>query len=174
MMTGIRAIRTEADYDWALSEIEPYFEDEPVPGTPEAERFDILAALIEVYEAKHWPIEAADPVETIRRTMELTGRTQADLGELFGSRSRASEVLNRRRPLTIGMVYKLSEAWRIPAETLIRPYHTETEQSQGRAPVKVDVTKRRASAGKAGTAFSGRAKAAASPRRKPKRLEEQV
>jgi len=172
MMTGIRAIRTEADYDWALAEIEPYFEDEPGPGTPEAERFDILAALIEVYEAKHWPIEAADPVETIRRTMELTGRTQADLGELFGSRSRASEVLSRRRALTIGMVHKLSEAWRIPAEALIRPYHTETEQSHRRAPARVAVTKRRASDGKVGRAFSGRAKAAVSSRRKPRRQEE--
>lgn len=60
-MKNIRAIRTEADYDWALAEIERYFLKEPEPGTPAAERFDVLAALIDAYEAKHWPIEPADP-----------------------------------------------------------------------------------------------------------------
>ena len=60
-MKNIRAIRTEADYDWALAEIEQYFLKEPEPGTAAAERFDVLAALIEAYEAKHWPIEPADP-----------------------------------------------------------------------------------------------------------------
>ena len=60
-MDNIRAIRNEADYDWALSEIERYFLNEPEPGKPEAERFEVLAALIEAYEARHWPIEPADP-----------------------------------------------------------------------------------------------------------------
>ena len=65
-MKNIRAIRTEADYDWALAEIEQYFYAEPDPGTPAADRFDVLATLIEAYEAKHWPIEPADPNEAIR------------------------------------------------------------------------------------------------------------
>ncbi|MGQ0484283.1 MAG: transcriptional regulator [Hyphomicrobiales bacterium] len=59
MMMDVRAIRTEADYDWALREIARYFDAEPVSGSPEAERFDVLAALIEVYEARHWPVDRA-------------------------------------------------------------------------------------------------------------------
>jgi HTH-type transcriptional regulator/antitoxin HigA len=119
----IRAIRTEADYDWALKEIEPYFENEPEPGTPEADRFDVLASLIEVYEDKHWPIEPADPIEAIKFQMERSGRRQADLGRLIGSRSRASEIMARKRHLTMDQAYKISTEWGIPAEVLIRPYH---------------------------------------------------
>jgi HTH-type transcriptional regulator/antitoxin HigA len=124
-MENIRAIRTEADYDWALAEIEQYFLKEPEPGTAEADRFDVLAALIESYEAKHWPIEPADPIEAIRYKMEVAGLKQADLAELLGSASRASEILNRRRALTTEMVFKISRQWHIPAESLVRPYHLE-------------------------------------------------
>jgi len=124
-MKNIRAIRTEADYDWALAEIERYFLKEPELGTPAAERFDVLAALIDAYEAKHWPIEPADPIEAIRYKMEVAGLKQADLAELLGSASRASEILNRRRALTTEMVFKISSQWRIPAESLVRPYHLE-------------------------------------------------
>jgi HTH-type transcriptional regulator/antitoxin HigA len=122
MQMEIRAIRNEADYDWALAEIEPYFEQQPAPGSPEADRFDVLAALIKVYEDEHHPIEAPDPVETIREWMALRGLRQSDLATLFGSKSRASEVLNRKRPLTMEMVFKLSRDWGIPAEALIAPY----------------------------------------------------
>ena len=122
MQMEIRAIRNEADYDWALAEIEPYFEQQPAPGSPEADRFDVLAALIKVYEDEHHPIEAPDPVETIREWMALRGLRQSDLATLFGSKSRASEVLNRKRPLTMEMVFKLSTDWGIPAEALIAPY----------------------------------------------------
>jgi HTH-type transcriptional regulator / antitoxin HigA len=122
MQMDMRAIRTEADYDWALAEIEPYFERQPEPGSPEADRFDVLAALVKVYEDQHHPIEAPDPVETIREWMALRGLRQSDLAALFGSKSRASEVLNRKRPLTMEMVFKLSRDWGIPAEALIAPY----------------------------------------------------
>ncbi|WAJ31545.1 helix-turn-helix domain-containing protein [Antarcticirhabdus aurantiaca] len=121
----LRALRTEADYDWALSEVAAYFEREPVRGTPEAERFDVLSDLIAAYEARHWPIEAPDPVEAIRETMERHGFTQSDLAALLGSRSRASEVLRHRRPLSMDMAYRLSTEWKIPAEVLIRPYRIE-------------------------------------------------
>ena len=84
-MKNIRAIRTEADYDWALAEIEQYFLGEPEPGSPSAERFDVLAALIEAYEARHWPIEPSDPIEAIRYKMEVAGLKQSDLAELLGS-----------------------------------------------------------------------------------------
>lgn len=97
-MRNIRAIRNEADYDWALAEIAHYFENQPAPGTVGADRFDVLASLIEAYEAKHWPIESTDPVEAIEYRMEISGYTQKDLSEFIGSRSRASEILKRKRP----------------------------------------------------------------------------
>ncbi len=122
-MKNIRPLRTEADYDWALAEVEPYFDDPPAKGTAEADRFDVLAAVIEAYEAKHWPIEPADPIDAIRYRMQTAGYTQADLARLLGSRPRASEIMNRKRALTLPMAYKLHREWNIPAETLIRPYH---------------------------------------------------
>jgi len=117
----VRPIRTEADYDWALKAIEPYFQLEPKRGTPEADRFDVLAALIEAYEARHWPVEPPDAVEAIRFRMEMGGFGQADLARLFGSRSRASEILRRKRPLTLEQAWKLHHEWQIPAESLLRP-----------------------------------------------------
>ena len=125
-MDNIRPIRTEADYDWALAEIEQYFRVEPTPSSAEADRFDILADLIGAYEARHWPIDPPDPVEAIRYRMQTGDYSQKDLADLLGSRSRASEVLSRKRPLTVGMVYKLSTQWRIPAEALIGPYRPES------------------------------------------------
>lgn len=127
-MNDIRAIRTETDYEWALSEVEQYFENEPEPGSADSDRFDVLSTLIEAYEADHWPIEAADPVETIKYAMEITGHTQNELASLLGSKSRASEILNRRRALTLSMVNKLHAEWHIPAEALIKPYHLDTDQ----------------------------------------------
>jgi HTH-type transcriptional regulator / antitoxin HigA len=121
MQMDIRPLRNEADYDWALAEIAPYFEAEPVPGTAAADRFDVLAALIAEYEARHWPIEAPDPVAAIRARMEQAGYTQADLAHLLGSRSRASEILARRRGLTMEQARRLHEVWHIPAEALIQP-----------------------------------------------------
>lgn len=118
---AIRPIRTEADYDWALKEIEPYFEREPKRGAPEADRFDVLATLIEAYEAKHWPIGPPDAVEAIRFRMGQTGLGQADLARLLGSRSRASEILRRKRPLTLEQAWKLHREWHIPAESLLQP-----------------------------------------------------
>ena len=125
MRMNIRPLRTEADYDWALTEIEPYFAHPPTLGTPDAERFDVLAALIGDYETKHWPIDAPDPVSAIRARMDQAGYTQADLAALLGSRSRASEILARRRGLTMEQAYRLHHEWHIPAEALIRPLQPE-------------------------------------------------
>ncbi|WP_152012508.1 MULTISPECIES: helix-turn-helix domain-containing protein [unclassified Bosea (in: a-proteobacteria)] len=119
----IRAIRTEADYAWAVDEIARYFDDQPTPGTPEAARFDVLADLLKVYEDRHHPIEAPDPVEMIKQWMELRQLTQRDLAALIGSKSRASEILNRKRALTMEMVFKLNREWHIPADILVAPYH---------------------------------------------------
>ena len=125
-MRNIRAIRSEADYDWALAEIARYFENQPEPGTEAADRFDVLASLIEAYEAKHWAIEPTDPIEAIEYRMEISGYTQKDLSALIGSRSRASEILKRKRPLTMQMAHKLSVDWNIPAEVLLKPYHLDS------------------------------------------------
>jgi len=80
----IRPLRSEADYDAALEQIERYFENEPEPGTPEADRFDLLALVIEDYERKRWPIEPPDTIDAIHYRMETGGYTQADLAQLRG------------------------------------------------------------------------------------------
>ena len=93
-----------------------------VAGTSEADKLDILATLVERYEGSHWPIPEGDPVEIIRFMMDQRGQSQSDLAQLFGSAPRASEVLNRKRALTMEMVWKLNREWHIPAELLIKPY----------------------------------------------------
>jgi HTH-type transcriptional regulator / antitoxin HigA len=117
----IRPLRSEAEYDAALKEIERYFENEPKPGTPDADRFDLLAMIVEDYEGKHWPIEPPDTIDAIRYRMETGGYTQADLGRLFGSRQRASDILTGKRRLTMTMAWRLHHEWGIPAEALIAP-----------------------------------------------------
>ncbi len=119
-MMDIRALHSEADYDWALAEIERYFDSPPAKGTVAADRFDVLADLIEAYERRCWPIEPAEPVDAIRFAMERKGLTQSDLASLLGSRSRASEVLSGRRGLTPSMMAKLHRQWGVPAESLLR------------------------------------------------------
>ena len=133
MDMDIRPIATEADYDWALTEITLYFEQEPKQGTPEAERFDVLAALIEHYEAKHWPIEAPDAVEAIRFRMEQGGFNQADLGRVLGSRSRASEVLSRKRELTLEQIQALHREWKLPLEALMKTSSTINQTAHAEA-----------------------------------------
>jgi HTH-type transcriptional regulator/antitoxin HigA len=119
----IRPIRTDEDHRAALAEIEACWG--AAEGTVEGDKIEVLVALVELYEAKRWPVEAGgnfDPIDVLRYAIEELGHTQADLGELLGSRSRASEILSRRRPLTVEMIHKISEAWRIPADLLVRPY----------------------------------------------------
>lgn len=115
----VHPIRTEADYDEALAEIEQYFDNEPGLGSPEADRFDVLAALIAAYENEHWPIEPPRAVDAIRMVMESKGYTQADLAALLGSRSRASEILSGKRGLTMDQARRLHREWQVPAESLI-------------------------------------------------------
>ena len=117
----IRPLRSEAEYEAAVDEIEQYFEKEPKSGTSAADRFDLLALVIEDYERKHWPIEPPDPVEAIRYRMQTGNLTQTDLGRLLGSRQRASDVLARKRTITLEMAWKLHREWGIPAEALLFP-----------------------------------------------------
>ncbi|NLS20215.1 type II toxin-antitoxin system HigA family antitoxin [Rhizobium sp. P40RR-XXII] len=122
-MDNIRAIRNDADLAWAIAEVAAYFNDQPEIGTEEADRFDVLSTLIEAYEDAHYPIEAPEPIELIKAHMDMFGRTQADLAVLFDSRSRASEILNKKRALTVDMIRRLHKAWGIPVECLVEPYH---------------------------------------------------
>jgi HTH-type transcriptional regulator / antitoxin HigA len=125
----IRPLRSEADYDAALEQIDPYFENEPKPGTPAADRFDLLTLIVEDYERKRWPIEPPDTIDAIRYRMETGGYSQADLGRQLGSRQRASDILTGKRPLTMRMAWKLHRAWDIPAEALIAPPRTRGRKS---------------------------------------------
>lgn len=125
-MENIRPIRNDEDLEWAIGEVARYFEHEPTPGSPDAERFDVLSTLIEAYEDKHYPIETPDPISAIVSHMEMRGLKQGDLAKVLGSASRASEIVNRKRMLTVDMIQRLHTQWKIPAETLIRPYHLAT------------------------------------------------
>lgn len=120
-MKTVRPLRSEGDYDAALAEIARYFAREPSPGSAAADRFDLLALVIGDYERRHWPIDPPDPVAALRYAMETRGLTQADLGRLVGSRQRASDILNRKRPLTMRIAWLLHREWGVPAEALIRP-----------------------------------------------------
>ncbi len=116
----IRPVRNDADYQAALAEIETLFSARP--GTPEGDRLDILVTLVEAYEARHMPIAAPDPVAMIEYILESRGLTRRDLEPYIGSRARVSEVLNRRRALTLEMIRKLHQGLGVPAEVLIQPY----------------------------------------------------
>lgn len=117
----IRPIRTKADYQSALREVSAYFDHEPKPGTPEGDRFEVLLTLVEAYEAKHYPIDLPDPVEAIKFRMEQGGLTPKDLVPAIGRLNRVYEILARKRPLSLNMIWRLHEKFGIPAESLIRP-----------------------------------------------------
>ena len=116
----IKPIRSEAEYDKALAAIDRLMG--AAPDTPESDRLEILVTLVEAYEARRWPIEAPDPVSVIEHVMEARGLRQQDLAALIGSQPRASEVLNRRRLLTLPMIRTLSAAWDLPVDLLVREY----------------------------------------------------
>lgn len=117
----IRPIHTDADYQAALREVAPYFETEPETGSPDGDRFEVMLTLIEAYEAKCFPIDLPDPVEAIKFRMDQAGLTPKDLQPMIGRLNRVYEVLNRKRPLTLAMVWKLHKELGIPAESLIKP-----------------------------------------------------
>jgi HTH-type transcriptional regulator/antitoxin HigA len=116
---NIRPIRTDADCKAALRQIATLMASDPEPGTPEGDRLDILATLVQAYEARHVPIGAPDPVEAIKFRMEQSGLTVKDLEPLIGRSNRVYEVLNHKRPLTLAMIRRLHRSLGIPAEVLI-------------------------------------------------------
>ena len=119
-MVEVRPIRTEQDDEAALAEIEGLMAARP--GTPEGDRLDVLATLVEAWEAEHHAIGAPDPIALIRFVMEQRGLDRADLKPMIGERGRVSEILSRRRPLTLPMIRKLQAGLGLPADVLVRPY----------------------------------------------------
>jgi HTH-type transcriptional regulator / antitoxin HigA len=122
-MRALKPIRSEADYDAALAEIERLWGARA--GTPEGDRLDILATLVDAYENEHYPMDPPDPIEAIKFRMEQQGLTRKDLEGILGSRTRVAEVLNRRRGLSINMIRRLHEKLGISVEVLIRPTRTK-------------------------------------------------
>lgn len=115
----IKAIKNDQDHRAAVEEIRLLWD--AAAGSEEEDRLDVLATLVDAYERKRWPVEALDPVEAIEAAMEAEGRTRADLAVLIGQ-SRATEILTRRRHLTLPMIRAISSAWHVPAAALVSEY----------------------------------------------------
>jgi HTH-type transcriptional regulator/antitoxin HigA len=116
----IKPIKTEIDYQNALKRLEVIFDAKP--GTPEGDELEILGLLIDDYETKHFPIDLPDPIEAIKYRMEQLGYTQNDLSKILGQKSRASEILNKKRKLSLEMIRKLNQILNIPTNVLIQAY----------------------------------------------------
>lgn len=116
----IKAIKTENDYEKALGRLKLIFQADA--DTPNGDEAEVLSILIEKYEEEHYPIGMPDPIEAIKFRMEQMGMNQKDLAEVVGFTSRVSEILNRKRKLTLNMIRKLSAALQIPAEVLVQDY----------------------------------------------------
>jgi HTH-type transcriptional regulator / antitoxin HigA len=121
-LSEVKPIRSEADYEAALAEMERLWGARS--GTPDGDRLDVMATLIDAYESEHDPIDPPDPIEAIKFRMEQQGLTRKDLEGILGTRTRIAEVLNRRRGLSINMIRRLHEKLGISAEVLIRPCRT--------------------------------------------------
>jgi HTH-type transcriptional regulator / antitoxin HigA len=119
MASELKPIRSEADYDAAMGQVERLWGAKS--GTPNGDRLDVLATLIEAYEAKHHPMDAPDPIEAIRFRMEQQGISRKELEPMIGTRGRVSEVLSRKRSLTIDMIRRLHDGLGISADILIQP-----------------------------------------------------
>ncbi len=116
----IQSIKTERDHEEALKRLRVIFHAEK--DSPEGDELNILLLLIDQYEAIHYPIGMPDPIDAIIITMEDRGYKQTDLAQVLGLKSRASEILNRKRKLTLEMIRRLNAAWNIPIESLVAAY----------------------------------------------------
>jgi HTH-type transcriptional regulator/antitoxin HigA len=117
---NIKLIKTKKDYQQALNRLEVIFDAKP--NTKEGDELEVLGLLIETYEKEHFPISYPDPVEAIKFRMEQMGYSQNDLAKVVGLKSRASEILNKKRKLSLDMIRKLHETLSIPTEVLIQDY----------------------------------------------------
>lgn len=118
-MSDVKPIRTRKDHANAMKEVGALWGAKS--GTPEGDRLDVLATLIDAWEAVHYPMDPPDPIEAIKFRMEQQGLTRKDLEGIIGTRARIAEVLDRKRNLSIAMIRRLHERLGIPAEILIRP-----------------------------------------------------
>lgn len=116
----VRPIKTEADYEVALAEIEKLFDAEL--GTPEGDRLDILVTLVEAYEEKHYPILPPDPIAALEYYMESRGLERQDLEPIFGNPAEVAAILSRQCPLTLDMIRRLHDGLGISADVLIQAY----------------------------------------------------
>ena len=116
----LKVIKTEKDYQKALKRLEVIFDAKK--GSKDGDELEVLSLLIDSYEKERYPIDFPDPIEAIKFRMEQLGYKQADLAEAMGLKSRVSEILNRKRKLTLGMIRKLNEVLGIPTEVLVKPY----------------------------------------------------
>lgn len=116
----LKPIKTEEDYNQVLERLSQIFDAKP--NTKEGDELEILGILIEKYENENFPIELPDPIEAIKFRMEQLNYSQNDLADVIGLKSRASEILNKKRKLSLEMIRKLSEKLHIPSEVLIQPY----------------------------------------------------
>ena len=119
MKSDVKPIRSKKDHAAALAEVERLWGAKS--GTPDGDRLDVLATLIDAYEATHYPMDPPDPIEAIKFRMEQQGLTRKDLEPLIGTRTRVAEVLNGKRSLSIGMIRRLHRKLGISAEVLIQP-----------------------------------------------------
>ena len=119
---NIKPIKTQEDYDTALSQIESLMDAKP--NTPQMDELEVLTTLVEVYEEQHYAIDTPDPIEAIKFRMEQEGLKQKDLVSIVGSKSRVSEILNKKRKLTIEMIRNLHKQLHIPIESLFLDYKT--------------------------------------------------
>lgn len=117
---NIKPIKTKKDYDQAMLRLENIFDAKK--GTPKGDELEILSLLIEKYEDEKFPIDLPDPIEAIKFRMEQSGLTQTDLAQIIGHKSRASEILNRKRKLSLEMIRQLHNKWRIPTDVLVQAY----------------------------------------------------
>jgi HTH-type transcriptional regulator / antitoxin HigA len=123
MKSEVKPIRTKRDYEIALKKVEKLWGAKS--GTREGDQLDVLATLIDAYEAAHYPMDPPDPIEAIKFRMEQQGLSRKDLEPLIGTRTRVAEVLNRKRNLSIEMIRRLHDSLGISAEVLIRPSRGE-------------------------------------------------
>lgn len=126
----IRPIKTERDYQAVLEEIEKIFDAEP--DTPRGDRLEVLTTLVEAYEDRCYPIPSPDPVDALCYHMESRGLSRKDIEKYIGGRARVSEILNRKRPLSLQMIKRLHGELGVPAESLLGPYSKDKSQSRGR------------------------------------------
>ena len=117
---NIKIIKTEAEYEAAMQRLEIIFDSKM--NTPEGDELELLSLLIDNYEKEHFPIDLPDPIETIKYRMEQLGYKQKDLAEIIGLKSRVSEILNKKRKLTLEMVRKIHSAMNIPTDMLVKEY----------------------------------------------------